>query len=107
MTAGEDPRVPERVERQPAGSDAPGPPSKSRAELVHDARKAIKRMRALARLLRCALGEREFERVDDSLRAAGRRLSGARDAEVRLATLRRLRSKHPKALASPAIERLH
>ena len=36
------------------------------AELVHDARKAIKRMRALARLLRHELGESEFRRVNDS-----------------------------------------
>jgi CHAD domain-containing protein len=77
-----------------------------RAELVHEARKAIKRMRALARLLRYELGEREFERVNSSLRAAGQRLAGARDAEVRLATLQRLRTRHPKALALEGIERL-
>jgi CHAD domain-containing protein len=74
-----------------------------RAELVHEARKAIKRMRALARLLRNQLGEQEFERVNDSLRSAGRRLGGARDAEVRLATLERLRSRHPKVLSSQEI----
>jgi hypothetical protein len=31
---------------------------------VHEARKAIKRMRALARLLRDELGEQEFARVN-------------------------------------------
>jgi CHAD domain-containing protein len=76
------------------------------AQLVHETRKAIKRMRALARLLRYELGEQEFKRVDDSLRAAGQRLSGMRDAEVRLATLRSLRARHPKALALEEIERL-
>jgi CHAD domain-containing protein len=76
------------------------------AELVHEARKAIKRMRALARLLRYELGEQELERVDDSLRAAGRRLGGARDAEVRLATLGRLIGRHPKALALEGVARL-
>jgi CHAD domain-containing protein len=73
---------------------------------VHEARKAIKRMRAFARLLRYELGEREFERVNSSLRAAGQRLASARDAEVRLATLRHLIAKHPKALALDGIERL-
>jgi CHAD domain-containing protein len=70
---------------------------------VHEARKAIKRMRALARLLRYELGEQEFARVNDSLRSAGQRLAGARDAEVRLATLKQLTERHPKALAREGI----
>jgi CHAD domain-containing protein len=98
MTASGDPN---QVDE--AGSDAVEP---NRAELVHEARKTIKRMRALARLLRYELGERELERVSDSLRAAGQRLAGARDAEVRLATLVRLRARHPKALALEGVERL-
>jgi CHAD domain-containing protein len=77
-----------------------------RAELVHEARKAIKRMRALARLLRYELGEQELERANSSLRAAGQRLAGARDADVRLATLLRLKDRHPRALALDGIERL-
>jgi CHAD domain-containing protein len=77
-----------------------------RAELVHEARKAIKRMRALARLLRYELGEQELERVNSSLRAAAQRLAGARDADVRLATLERLRTRHPKALALEGVQRL-
>jgi CHAD domain-containing protein len=76
------------------------------AELVHEARKAIKRMRALARLLREELGEAEFERVNSSLRDAAARLAGARDAEVRLATLRALAERHPRALAPERIRRL-
>jgi CHAD domain-containing protein len=83
-----------------------GSHSVNHAELVHEARKAIKRMRALARLLRYELGEQELERVNSSLRAAGQRLAGARDAEVRLATLQRLRARHPKALTLEGIERL-
>jgi CHAD domain-containing protein len=67
--------------------------------LVHETRKAVKRMRALARLLREQLGESEFTRVDASLRDAGRRLAGSRDADVRLATLRELIERYPKALA--------
>jgi CHAD domain-containing protein len=76
------------------------------SELVHEARKAIKRMRALARLLRHELGEREFKRVDGSLGEAGRRLAGARDAQVRLATLRSLTERYPKALALRGVRRL-
>ncbi len=83
-----------------------GSPVVDQAGLVHETRKAIKRMRALARLLRHELDEQEFRRVNGSLRVAGQRLSVARDAEVRLATLRRLRTRHPRALARPGVERL-
>jgi CHAD domain-containing protein len=75
-------------------------------ELVHEARKAIKRMRALARLLREQLGEQEFKRVNSSLREAGQRLAGARDADVRLATLQELIECHPRALATEGVGRL-
>jgi len=83
----------------PIEDDATGSGSADSAELVHEARKAIKRMRALARLLRHELGEQEFARVNASLRSAGRRLAGARDADVRLATLRDMIERHPHALA--------
>ncbi len=76
------------------------------AELVHEARKAIKRMRALARLLRSELGEEEFKAVNGSLRATATRLAGARDADVRLATLQALAERHPRALAPPRIDPL-
>jgi CHAD domain-containing protein len=68
------------------------------SELVHETRKAIKRMRALARLLRHELGGHEFKRVNSSLRDAGQRLAGARDAQVRLATLQSLTHRHPDML---------
>jgi len=106
MTTGDDPNQGPHTGTQPARSGYAPKPAKSGGEIVHEARKAIKRMRALARLLHYELGEQEFERVNDSLRAAAQRLSGARDAEVRVATLEHLRSKHPKALAHEGIERL-
>jgi CHAD domain-containing protein len=77
-----------------------------RAHLVHEARKTIKRMRAMARLLRRETGEREFAQVNSSLREAGKRLAGARDAEVRIATLRDLRSRHPQELDGEPVEML-
>ncbi|HEX4837149.1 MAG TPA: CHAD domain-containing protein [Solirubrobacteraceae bacterium] len=84
-----------------AGSHRP-----DHAALVHEARKTIKRMRALARLLRDELGEQELDHVNKSLRDAAQRLARARDAEVRLATLQHLRARHPKALALEGIEQL-
>lgn len=90
----------------PIEGDEAGSHPMHRAELVHETRKTIKRMRALARLLRYELGEQEFERVNSSLRLAGQRLAGARDTEVRLATLEQLRAQHPKALASDGVARL-
>lgn len=73
-------------------------------EVVHEARKAIKRMRTLARLFRDELGEPEFERVNSSLRDAGRRLAGARDAHVRVATLKSLAQRHPTTLSRSGID---
>jgi CHAD domain-containing protein len=87
------------IGNDPIEDDRTGSHSADPAELVHEARKAIKRMRALARLLRNELGEREFSRVNGSLRSAGRRLAGTRDADVRLATLHELIERHPRALA--------
>lgn len=77
-----------------------------RARLVHEARKTIKRMRALARLLRRETGEYQFRRVDGELRGAARRLAGARDAEVLATTLSELRERDPAALASAPIDAL-
>lgn len=77
-----------------------------RARAVHEARKTIKRMRALARLLRREIGEQEFRQVNASLRHAGRRLAGARDAQVRIATLEGLRKRYPGELGGAEIDRL-
>jgi CHAD domain-containing protein len=56
-------------------------------DAVHDSRKALKRLRALARLLRGELGPQRYRAENDALRDTGRRLSGARDAEVLVDTL--------------------
>ncbi|HEY4427068.1 MAG TPA: CHAD domain-containing protein [Solirubrobacteraceae bacterium] len=65
---------------------------------VHETRKAIKRLRALVRLLRHQLGEETFASENAALRDAGRRLAGARDAEVMVASLDRLIRAHPRRL---------
>ena len=53
---------------------------------VHDARKHLKKTRALLRLVRPALGRAAYRRENDALREAGLALSGARDADVLVAT---------------------
>jgi hypothetical protein len=65
---------------------------------VHETRKALKRLRALLRLLRCELGEETLARETAALRDLAARLAGARDAEVRLATLQALIDCYPRRL---------
>jgi CHAD domain-containing protein len=65
---------------------------------VHEARKALKRLRALLALLRHELGERAYARESATLRDIARRLSEARDAAVMLATLDALIARHPRRL---------
>jgi CHAD domain-containing protein len=79
----------------------------SASEAVHEARKALKRLRALLALLSDQLGEEVVERDTDVLRRVGRRLAGARDAEVMVATLDDLVRRHPQKLAGrPAVHAL-
>jgi CHAD domain-containing protein len=104
MAIGSDPIKGNKIGVYPA--DGPDSARTDPSELVHEARKAIKRMRALARLLRHELGEHEFKRVNGSLREAGRRLAGSRDAQVRLATLRSLTHGHPEVIALKGVRLL-
>lgn len=67
-------------------------------EAIHGTRKALKRLRALVRLLRAELGERQYRREHAILRDAARRLAGARDAEVMVGTLDSLLQRHPRKL---------
>ncbi len=62
-----------------------------RAESVHEARKALKRLRTVLRLCKQWLGEERFRQENTILRDAGRSLSGARDARVLIETLDTLR----------------
>jgi CHAD domain-containing protein len=67
---------------------------------VHEARKALKRLRALLRLVQDELGETTYEREHELLRGCGVRLAKARDAEVLLGTLDGLIERDPKRLGS-------
>jgi CHAD domain-containing protein len=57
---------------------------------VHEARKSVKKERALLRLVRRELGDDTYRAENTALRDAARRLSGLRDAQVGLLTLDRL-----------------
>ena len=59
-------------------------------EAVHDARKDVKKLRAVLRLVRPTIGEEVYQRENARHRDAARLLSGTRDAQVRSETLRAL-----------------
>jgi hypothetical protein len=74
----------------------------SREQTVHEARKALKRARALVRLQRDALGKKRFAAMNAALRNVGRGLARARDAEVMVDALDGLVQRNPKQLKSSA-----
>ncbi len=65
---------------------------------IHETRKALKRLRALMRLLEGEIGAKRARRERAVLRDAGQRLAGARDAEVMVDTLEQLIRRHPRKL---------
>lgn len=65
-----------------------------RATAVHEARKHFKRVRALLRLLRPAIGKEAFARENADFRETALLLAGARDAHVLGLTLARLETEH-------------
>jgi adenylate cyclase len=73
---------------------------------VHTARKAFKRGRALVRVARDGLGHEVAERDNDAFREAGRKLSGARDAQVVVETLAALAKRYPDELTDERIAKL-
>jgi CHAD domain-containing protein len=65
------------------------------AGAVHDARKDLKKLRSLLRLVRADLGKERYRAERNRYRDAARLLSGPRDAEVKLTTLSGLRDRYP------------
>jgi CHAD domain-containing protein len=63
------------------------------APAVHEARKDLKKLRSVLRLARDELGEAVYRSENVRFRDAGRMLSGARDAQVKLGTLAALRER--------------
>jgi CHAD domain-containing protein len=64
-----------------------GEAGSSPEEAVHNARKDMKKLRALLRLVRGELGDDVYRRENECFRDAAAELSGVRDADVMLATL--------------------
>jgi hypothetical protein len=61
-----------------------------RAAAVHDARRSLKRLRAMLRLVRPALGETSFKHSNRQLAVLGQHLSRRRDLDVMVVTLSKL-----------------
>jgi CHAD domain-containing protein len=66
---------------------------------IHDARKRVKMLRALLRLIRDGPGEKIFRKENRVFRGIARSLSQRRDVEVQLKTLDKLRRQRGRAAA--------
>jgi CHAD domain-containing protein len=64
--------------------------SKSKDNAVHESRKAIKRLRALLRLIKAGMSKSAFRRDEARLKAIARALSGVRDIQAMLETVAKL-----------------
>lgn len=67
-------------------------------EAVHETRKDLKKLRSLLRMVRKGVGEDFYSAENKRFRDAGRRLSAARDAEVKVETLDQLQERYPDDL---------
>jgi CHAD domain-containing protein len=76
------------------------------SEAVHEARKALKRCRALLRVTRHLLGQDVFRRENRNLRDAGRALSQSRDAQVLMETVESLGAASNGSLPEGSVDRL-
>ncbi|MGK2932521.1 MAG: CHAD domain-containing protein [Solirubrobacterales bacterium] len=74
----------------------------ARADSIHEARKDMKKMRAVLRLVRDDLGKETFRTENRRYRDAARLLSDARDSEVLVETIESLVSEHPEEVAAAA-----
>src|SRR6478752_7051079 len=70
------------------------------ATAIHEARKDVKKARALLRLYREPLGRETFRRENRALRDAGRELSSVRDAHVLDATVDALAERYAGRVAA-------
>jgi CHAD domain-containing protein len=73
---------------------------------VHEARKSLKKERALLRLVRGSLPKRVFREENGRLRDAGRRLSSLRDAQVAVETVDGLADRYAGQLSKAAFKRV-
>ena len=75
-------------------------------DAVHDARKHLKKTRALLRLARPATGTKAYRRENAALRDAGLALSGTRDADVRAETAGKLAERFAGQLSADVFAQL-
>src|SRR5689334_14278160 len=73
------------------GSDAPD------QDAIHEARKSVKKVRAILRLLEDPLGK-DYREANDRLRVAARALASLRDADAALVSLQLLHGHYPTVL---------
>jgi CHAD domain-containing protein len=92
--------VPDEVRRVARGridhalDELRGESDSTREEAVHEARKDMKKLRALLRLVRGELGDRVYAAENTCFRDTARELSGVRDADVMLVTLGHLEERY-------------
>jgi CHAD domain-containing protein len=79
-----------------------GKSDSSPEEAVHEARKDMKKLRALLRLVRGEIGDKRFLRENSCFRDAGRELAGLRDSDVMLATVADLEERYDGELPAEA-----
>jgi CHAD domain-containing protein len=72
------------------------------AEAVHEARKSLKRLRAVVRLARDPLGDEIYRSENHAYRDTGRELSAARDAQVLGETLDALTDRYRREIGDDA-----
>jgi CHAD domain-containing protein len=70
--------------------------SNDEGHAVHEARKHLKKTRALLRLVRDELGDRAYRQENGTFRDIGRVLSARRDAEVLVEAFQKLRRQHAR-----------
>jgi len=69
-------------------------------EGIHDARKRMKKLRAIARLARFSIGEDTYRKANTTWRDAARKLSEVRDAHAIIETVKHLQKEYRKPLAA-------
>jgi CHAD domain-containing protein len=78
----------------------------SRSTAVHEARKHLKKVRALIRLLRPATGDAFYKRENAAMRKAAQQMSSIRDWHVRVQTIEKLIANSGKRRAPAAFARI-
>ena len=95
-----------RVQLELAQDELSGAPKHKQLKAIHETRKRTKRLRAVVRLARDAIGKDAYDRENGSFRDTARRLSAGRDAQVLLETLDALTERFSDELPKDAPARL-